>query len=462
MPSITYDRFDGGFDLRKGASVSDANRLRKLVNAYVTTGKAVRMRNGLTSVATLEAGTKGLFAANNQLNTFYESGTVTHANPLLNANKVPHDSVSQLVSRVHHADLFDGFIYASVEYADGSILHHYLDGGTPTHIEDVKCPHSASFIKMSSKIWALNGDTAPFSATGLPRNWSLSDDAGYLPIGLQQSGGSDAKALGQRDRDLVVFFPNGAQIWVPDPDPALHVFKKPIPSVGTKFAGSVGQLSDDVYFLSDFGFRSITITGSDGSLTDMDVGSPIDKRVKPLVNDSINPIAQYFSGGGQYWCVIGTTVFIYTFSRSMKMSAWSEYEFPEGFDAIAELNGVLYIRIGDAVYKFDDSATNDYGTDYELTIELPFLNFQKPGVLKYIMGVDAIVEGTMDIQFRWDPNDSSLITGKVPLTGDTQIDQMIPVDITSTQIAPVITASSANGISQLDSLTFYYDTLGAI
>jgi len=460
MTQIVYNQFDGGFDLRKGASVSDANRLRKLVNAYVTTGKAIRMRNGLSLVATLEAGTKGLVAAANKLHTFYESGSVAHANALFQANKIAHPTTSQLIKKIHHSDEFDGYIYLSAEYADGSVKHHYLDGSSPTHIVDANCPNSKSFIKLSSKIWGVSNDTAPFSATGLPRNWSQSNDAGYLPVGLQQSGGGSAKAVGQRDKDLVVFFGNSSQVWIPDPDPLLHVFKKSIPSVGTKFSGSIGQLSDDVYFLSDFGFRSITLAGQDGNLTDMDVGSPVDKSVKPLINDSIEPLAKYFAGGGQYWCVIGTTVFVYTFSRSMKISAWSQYEFAEGFDDIAELNGSLYIRIGDNVYLFDDTASNDYGTDYELRIEFPFLDFKEPGILKSITGMDAIVEGNMDIQFRWDPNDATLITSKIPLSGDTQAGAVIPVGITSTQIAPVITASSANGLSQLDSMTFYFDSLG--
>ena len=57
MPSITFNRFDLGIDLRKGASVSDANRLRKMKNAYVTTGLATAKRPGFRKVADLEAGT---------------------------------------------------------------------------------------------------------------------------------------------------------------------------------------------------------------------------------------------------------------------------------------------------------------------------------------------------------------------------------------------------------------------
>ena len=44
MASITFDKFDGGLDLRKGASVSDANKLRVCTNAYVTTGKGIQKR----------------------------------------------------------------------------------------------------------------------------------------------------------------------------------------------------------------------------------------------------------------------------------------------------------------------------------------------------------------------------------------------------------------------------------
>jgi len=63
MPStIAFERFDYGLDLRKGPSTSDANRLRVLRNAYTTEGRTIRKRPGLTKIATLEAGTEGLFA----------------------------------------------------------------------------------------------------------------------------------------------------------------------------------------------------------------------------------------------------------------------------------------------------------------------------------------------------------------------------------------------------------------
>ena len=128
MSSITFDRFDGGLDVRRGASVSDANRLRVLENAYVTPGRGIQKRPCLSLVATLENGTKGLKAAGGKLNTFYSIGIIAHANPLFQANYVPHPTAATGVAKVHFVDVFLGFVYAAIEYADASLWHHYLDG----------------------------------------------------------------------------------------------------------------------------------------------------------------------------------------------------------------------------------------------------------------------------------------------------------------------------------------------
>lgn len=462
-PSTTYDEFDGGLDLRKGASVSDPKRLRQLQNAYVTAGKSIRKRPVTTKVATLEAGTRGLVSANGTLNTFYESGSITHADPLFTANKVAHPTVTQDITKVHHADVFLGYIYGSFEYADGSIWHHYLDGSSPTHIADANCPQTAQWLKTTNKIWALgpNGDTLPFCATDLPRNWTLVDDAGFLPIGLQQKGGTDAKALGLMDRDLVVFFGSAAQVWVPDANPALHVFKKAVPGVGTRFPGSVQSVSDDLYVLGDEGYRSVVINYKSGNPSDLDVGSPIDKVVKPLITGSIDPVSHFIAGRSQYWCAIGNTVFVYSFSRTAKISAWAVYTLPFTPEVFAELDGVMYARSGDDVYKIDESAYADDGVVFDAVIELPFLDMKRQGRMKEIIGVDAALTGDAVIQFRWDPKDLTKITDPIPLSGDTYGGALTPVGVTAESIAPVITCSN-NAEFELDGLTFYWLDRGVV
>ena len=51
MEVITFDRFEGGIDLRKAEQVSDANRLVECKNAYITTGWAIKKRPGLDKIS---------------------------------------------------------------------------------------------------------------------------------------------------------------------------------------------------------------------------------------------------------------------------------------------------------------------------------------------------------------------------------------------------------------------------
>jgi len=86
MPSLTVDNFKIGLDSRKGPSVADADRLLDLTNAYINSGKVPRKRAGSTKDVTLEAGSVGIMAADDKLNTFYGKGTLTHADPDYVAN----------------------------------------------------------------------------------------------------------------------------------------------------------------------------------------------------------------------------------------------------------------------------------------------------------------------------------------------------------------------------------------
>ena len=78
MEVITFDRFEGGIDLRKAQQVSDANRLVECKNAYVTTGFAINNRPGLDKISSsaLPSTTKGMFIfTNNTAVAFMTSST---------------------------------------------------------------------------------------------------------------------------------------------------------------------------------------------------------------------------------------------------------------------------------------------------------------------------------------------------------------------------------------------------
>lgn len=463
MPQITFSQFDLGIDKRKGLSVSDANRLLEMKNAYVTTGLAAQKRPGLTKVADLEPGTKGLFAAFGKLHTFYGTGDITHTNPLFQANRVVFSGgKGTIMVDVPFVDVFNGFLYASVEYNAGVMEHHYLDGSASTFIADPNCPHSAGVVKLAGKIFAVAGDTVRFSSTNNPRDWTTANDAGFLPTGLNSRGDRAANALGVYQGDLVVLSTDGAQVWKADPDPAAMSLIDIVENVGTSHPRSVATVSGDLYFLSDYGFRSITTLQLTNNLADVDVGSPIDSLVRPLtLAGGIAPRAFYFYGTGQYVCAIGSTVFVFSISRTAKISAWSKYELSGTVDAFASLGQTLYIRSGNVVYMLDQESSSDEGQPYEVLLQLPYMDFKSPGQLKVVHGADFVIDGKCEFSVGFDATDPDAFTPPVTVKGNTRPGGMVPVGCAGTEFSIRLRNSDTEPF-RLDAVTIYYDVLGAV
>ncbi|CUJ67218.1 hypothetical protein [Achromobacter sp. 2789STDY5608628] len=462
--AITFDKFDLGIDRRKGASVSDANRLLEMKNAYVTTGLATQKRPGLVKVTTLEPGTKGLFAGLGVLNTFYSQTNVTHADPRFKAHKVEIPLSPVPLAEVWFADVFNGAIYVSVEYEDGRVWHHYLDGTTPTYIEDAQNPSAKAVIKMASKIFAVHNDTVRYCATNKPRDWSTANDAGFLPTGLNMQGDRTANALGDYQGNLVVMARDGLQVWNVDPDPSAMKLAPngKVPNVGTSYPRSVANVSGDLYFLSDFGFRSITTLQYTNNLADVDVGSPIDSLVVPDIRQAnAVPKAFFHYGTGQYICVIGSILYVYSVSRTAKIAAWSRYYIPFQVDAFAELNGELYFRNGDDIYRFTADAHDDAGTPFEVLLQLPYMDLKAPGQMKRIFGADIVMEGECTFSVAFDVRNPDAYTPPVRVRGNTRPGGVIPVECSGTEFSLIFRNLSSKPF-RLDAVTLYFESLGAI
>lgn len=455
MATITFDRFDGGLDVRQLSTSADANRLRVLKNAYVTTGKTLRKRPGLKRFSTLSAGTKGLFAAFNKLWTF-STTDVAHDHTLLVNKRIDAYSGLSLVD-IPQCEIFLNYIYLCATYAGGVTRHHYLDGSTSTLVTDTNCPHTPTIIKKASKIFAIKDDVVRFTKTSDARVWTAEEDAGFLPVNVQQTGASNPTALGEYQSSLVVFFPDSAQIWYVDPDPELHAFVSTTP-IGTRYQNSHANMANDIYFLSPSGFRSIAVQANSTNLMDMDVGSPIDSLMLQVMRGTISPNTVYYRGGGQLMSFIGNQVYVYTFSRAAKISAWAIWDLPVSVDAVTELEGVLYLRSGDVVYQLDHNAFDDDGIPIEVDIELPFMDCKQPGVLKQFSAMDVAAEGDYSVAYRYNPRQPDAISRAVSVNGDTRVLARVPVELCTTNIAPRIT-QSANAPFELAALSLSYNPL---
>ena len=271
-------------------------------------------------------------------------------------------SGSITVAHVHYADVFSDFIYASVEYSNGNVLHHYLDGAIPSKIADGNCPNTKGVVKMENKIWAISGDVVRFSSTGNPRDWTAGSDAGFLAVGLKQKGSDNALALGQyKERNLVVFFADGSQLWAVDPDPANHSFTQSLPGVHTRYHRSIALLFQDMYMLTDFGFRSISESVLTGSQAEIDIGSPIDSVIQKVLpqTPAVNPKATFNPALGQYICAIKKSIYAFTISKSAKITAWSDHQLPFEIDDWTILDSEVYLRSGDNIYRMTEDVYQD-------------------------------------------------------------------------------------------------------
>lgn len=456
MPTITFNDFRGGLDVRRSPSVSDANKLVKLENAYVTHGYTIKKRPGLKLFASLSPGSFGLIGAGGKMHTFSASAIAAHPESNIINHVAAHES-SFAVTGASAGEMFNGYLYAAVQYADGSTRHHYYDGASPTRVTDTNCPHDPSVVRAGSKLFSTKNDVVRFCATNAARDWTTASNAGFLPVGLQSAGDTTPTALGQFETYLAAFFEDAMQTWVIGADPSAHALYKSV-NIGTEYRRAHGNMANDVFFLTQSGFRSLSTANSVGTIQDLDVGSPIDTLLKTEMTEAISPLTVFWRGGGMMMCFIGDRAYVYSVSRAAKVSAWSIWRFQFNIEAVAEVNGVLYLRSGDLLYALSEDVYTDNGIQIEVNIELPYMDCKRPGVIKQFYGCDAVITGTAQLAHRYDPSQPTLITPFVDIEGDTRPGGMIPVEIACTNIAPVF-RHVGNEAFELAAVSYQFESL---
>ena len=488
MEVITFERFEGGIDLRKADQVSDANRLVECKNAYITTGFAVKKRPGLDKLTatSVPSTCKGFFVfagVGHLVSHIGPSGvpslsgygvsaaTTGKVTPVMTWHELPNpDDAADEVAIIWDAQVFNNQLYIVVEYDSGTIRHWYND----VVITDSNCPNTNSITIVSEKVWAIKDDgTIHYSASGDPTDWTKTSDAGGsagLPTGRESVGDSEPLALGSYKSRLVVFNSDNTQIWRTDVDPANISIETTLGSVGSQWPTCVQVVGDDLFFLTDAGFRSIGQQIYTGNLQDTDVGSPIDELVHAKLVAStrvgttatLEPGSAFYNGLGQYMCFIDKEIFVFTFARMSKVTAWSRYLTPYTIQAITPYGEYMFIRMNDNIYVFNpDSFQDDGATAIPLEVTSSYQAFKKPGRWKQIVGSDVMFNGTADVQHRWDARYPSEATTAISLTSDTRPGPLIPVELMTTECSFKIT-QSANTEFQVNGISYYYELLGEL
>ena len=223
----------------------------------------------------------------------------------------------------------------------------------PLRITDPDCPHTKVVAIAASKVFAGDSDIVRFCATLNARDWSSQADAGFIPTGLQQKSQVGVNAMGVYRGNLAVWSASTFQVWQVDPDPAAMALLDAMEGIGSIHQQAVQPVSDELFFLSALGVRTVSIGGGSNNLAAGDAGVPIDILVQAEVTNDVEPLASYFPGAGQYWLAFRTlTLPILAVGAYLLTSTLYPVEVIDGLDFSINLTS------GHMLKTFDEPATN--------------------------------------------------------------------------------------------------------
>lgn len=324
----------------------------------------------------------------------------------------------------------------------GAVVH---DGtidwvASTSQVTDANCPHSKVVAIMASKVFAADKDIVRFSATVNPLDWTSSQDAGYLPTGLQQANANDASVLAPYRSNLTVFNASSFQNWQVDPDPAAMAILDQMEGIGSNWQHAAQPVGDDLYYLSQLGVRSVSIAGGTDNLSAGDVGMPIDELVRAAVkldSTTLGPRATYYPSAGQYWLAVtpaggDPVVFVHTLNAGK--GKWSRYLYPFSVDAFSQLGNDLYIRHGDEVSVVDETVATDdkdgVSIDFAGVVWWPWLNNGAPAQTKMLESIEYVGDGQApSISIGYDQRDLNAFTAPYLIDADTLPGDPIPIPV---------------------------------
>jgi len=395
-----------GIDRRRPRYQIDPRFCYEAKNLSLTRGGELESAPVPELVATLDSQSLGLYAVGDKLHAVLPAASVT-PNPLgfvydrITAEPGEYTAVTA-VETYDYKSGGGGYPYLVLRRSNGtSYAHHYIDGGSTTLV-DLPFNPGPSLVKLQEKLYAQDrifGKVHFSSTVSGPRAWVDQDfaDAGSIDAARQAGGDAQITGLTYFGYQLVVFFRDTVQFWQADPDPANIIFMRALRGPGTTMVGTVAPVIADVMYLGDGGFRSLSQMNTIGEVAEGDIGAPIQPLTTPFV-DSLrrNPTAAkslWSTSRSQYLCFItegnATSVFAYTLSPLGGVDGWTRWEYNLPVSDLVELNGTVYFRSGNDVYKLRDPEDGEVSWQFESAM----VDAGVPGRMKHWASIDISQEG---------------------------------------------------------------------
>jgi hypothetical protein len=146
----------------------------------------------------------------------------------------------------------------------------------------------------ASHVFNGSNDIVPYSAAVNPIDWSSTNNAGYLPTGMNNYGDNPVACLALYRGNLVAFNAAGYQMWQIDPDPQNMALLDAQP-VGSIWPRAGQSVSNDLLFLTEVGVRNLGTVGATANMAIGDTGQPIDPLIQAQLIALANGTATYGS-----------------------------------------------------------------------------------------------------------------------------------------------------------------------
>lgn len=220
-------------------------------------------------------------------------------------------------------------------------------------ITDPNCPNTNIVALGASHVFVGDTDIVAFSAAVNPTDFTSSNNAGYLPTGLQNYGDNPVAVLGLYRSNLMVWNSGGYQMWQIDPDPSNMALLDAQP-IGSTYTLASQTVSTDNLILTPVGIRNVGMTGATVNMQTGMSGQPIDDLVQAQIQAAqYTPFSLYFPARGQYWCIFGPQAFVSTTNKPGQF-LWSRYLFPDALTNWTLWGDELYLRTANSlVWHFD-------------------------------------------------------------------------------------------------------------
>ncbi len=368
-----------GLDTRRGWK-KDAFRLIDCSNVQVLPGGSIASRPALIKDCDLHAQSVGLYTRGDFLRCVVPSGqSYQELSPF--GSRVIYDGIGQggsfSYAEVVGSDSFGissagPFGYVAILRSDNGLVEHHWIRDPPasgsTYLSTrVNLPFTPgrALKKVATKIVADDPANGYFRycSTLDPSDWLAEGDAGFEAAQQNVSGAREMVALGVHRGNLAVVYANAVQLWQMDALPANIGLLQVMNGPGTRFPQSIANIAGDLHFLGPAGFSNFATANIAGETDNEEVGDPI-QTLTDAIAAGTSVVSLFSQRRGQYLAAVGATVYCLAIHGDERK--WTVWTVPVEIEAMAELDGVIYVRSGDVLYHFDDEQGRDSGVATDL------------------------------------------------------------------------------------------------